>query len=292
VITRFDHAVIAVRDLDDAIRRYRDLGFDVVVGGRHPGMGTHNAIIRFGLEYLELLAVADEAEAIASGPKGQVLVDFLRRRSGGLAGFAVAARRIEEDAERFRRTGLAAEGPFAMSRRRPDGTILSWRLLVPAGIAWRRPWPFLIEWDASDEQRLAWEPPGLHANGVTGVRSVTEVVSDLDRARDLYQRQLGIGSSAEDGATERGTRRARFRLGAFHVDLLTPGADGPLARALADDGDGPFELALTVRDGAAGAVLARAGILPDDAPLEPATIRVPLEAGLGFQLVLTEQQVC
>ena len=49
MITRFDHAVIAVRDLDEAMRRYQALGFDVRPGGRHVGLGTHNTLIRFGL---------------------------------------------------------------------------------------------------------------------------------------------------------------------------------------------------------------------------------------------------
>ncbi len=56
---RFDHAVIAVQDLDAAMAAYRDLGFAVTPGGKHTGRGTHNAIIRFGLDYLELLAVYD-----------------------------------------------------------------------------------------------------------------------------------------------------------------------------------------------------------------------------------------
>src|SRR3989442_10410930 len=55
MITRFDHAVIAVRDLDQALRLYRDvLGLDARPAGRHTGLGTHNGIVRFGLDYLEL----------------------------------------------------------------------------------------------------------------------------------------------------------------------------------------------------------------------------------------------
>src|SRR5687767_5894308 len=41
MITRFDHAVIAVADLDLAIEAYRALGFDVFPGGRHEHRGTH-----------------------------------------------------------------------------------------------------------------------------------------------------------------------------------------------------------------------------------------------------------
>src|SRR3989442_5792477 len=83
MITRFDHAVIAVRDLDQALRLYRDvLGLDAHPGGRHTGLGTHNGIVRLGLDYLELLAVADRAEEEASGPTSAALVDYLTRREG------------------------------------------------------------------------------------------------------------------------------------------------------------------------------------------------------------------
>ncbi len=44
-----------------------------------------------------------------------------------------------------------------IERLRPDGRLLSWRLLVPGGVPWLRPWPFLIQWDVPDDERLAWE---------------------------------------------------------------------------------------------------------------------------------------
>ncbi len=59
MITRLDHVVLAVADLEAAVERFRTLGFSVMRGGEHPGFGTENAIIRFGLDYLELLHVRD-----------------------------------------------------------------------------------------------------------------------------------------------------------------------------------------------------------------------------------------
>ena len=51
-----DHLVIAVRDLEKASDDYRDLGFSVVPGGRHPGVGTYNALIAFAdTSYFELI---------------------------------------------------------------------------------------------------------------------------------------------------------------------------------------------------------------------------------------------
>src|SRR5215207_4000085 len=132
VITRFDHAVIAVADLERAIEAYRALGFDVSPGGRHENRGTHNALIRFGgADYVELLGVYDRERAVESGLNGRTLAEFVRDRQGGLVGHCYATDDSEAEADRMREAGLEMVGPFEMRRKRPDGRALTWRLLVP-----------------------------------------------------------------------------------------------------------------------------------------------------------------
>src|SRR5436305_12552463 len=220
VTDRLDHVVIAVRDLDAAIARYDALGFAVTAGGRHVGRGTHNAIVRFGLDYLELISVYAAAEATHPAPA--TLVRYLQEREGGLAGFALATADIDALAVRLRETGLAAEGPFAMARERPDGRRLSWRLLVPGGVNWRRPWPFFIQWDQPDAERLAWEAPGGHANGARGVRDAAVVVADLAHGVDLYPRQIGLPLVGQAPVPALGADSATLAVGAFRVVLLAP----------------------------------------------------------------------
>ena len=65
VVARFDHAVVAARDREDAIHRFRSIGFDTQPGGRHESLGTKNAIVRFGFDCIELLSVYDEVLAVA-----------------------------------------------------------------------------------------------------------------------------------------------------------------------------------------------------------------------------------
>jgi catechol 2,3-dioxygenase-like lactoylglutathione lyase family enzyme len=187
MITRLDHVVIGVRDLDAAIQAYQQLGFEVRPGGRHTGLGTHNALIRFELEYLELLAVYDEAEAARSGGPGQFMIEYLRDRPGALLGFALASDNLDEEAAR----GVPGQ-PFAMERARPDGHVLSWRLLIPGEHTWRRPWPFLIQWDTPDEQRVALEGVGQHANGAVGVAGLRVAAHDVPAVLGVYYNQLGL----------------------------------------------------------------------------------------------------
>lgn len=287
MIGRFDHAVIAARDLAEAMRRYKALGFAVSPGGRHTGRGTENAIVRFGLDYLELIAVYDEAELARRGLNGQALAAFLEQQEGGLVGYALATADIAEDAARFQQRGLAAEGPFAMERLRPDGRRLSWRLLVPGSVPWRQPWPFLIQWDAPDAERLSWEAPGVHPNGAASVAGVSLAVPHLESALELYQRQLGLPVEQQDDAPHLGARRAAVKVGALTIELLAPAGAGPVQQTLETVGEGLFELTLTSKNlDQARAALAQAGLRAeqDDA----AGLLLPIHAALGARLRLRE----
>ena len=289
MIARIDHVVIAVRDLEEAMRRYQALGFAVSPGGRHTGLGTYNAIIRFGLDYLELISIYDERELGARGLNGVSLAEFLRKQEGGLVGYALATADIEEDAGRFERTGLEAEGPFAMQRLRPDGRQLSWRLLVPGGTSWRQPWPFLIHWDAPDDERLTWEQPGVHPNGASGVAGIAVAVRDLERGIDLYQRQLGLKLDSQGDVPHLSARRASFHVSAFSIGLYAPTGDGPIQQALASVGEGPFELTLNSKSlDQTSQFLSQHGMMAQIQ--EPAaTLALPINQVLGARIVFREQ---
>jgi hypothetical protein len=131
--------IYGVRDLDAASARIAARGLTVLDGGRHPGLGTANRIVPLGSAYFEILGVVDEAEARANA-YGAVL---LRQIAAGdrLVRWSLRTDDIEHVA--------AARGlmPEARSRRRPDGTLLTWRA---AGLArsLAEGWlPFFMQWD-------------------------------------------------------------------------------------------------------------------------------------------------
>ena len=278
MITRFDHLVIAVGDLDVASERFRALGFEVRPGGEHPGQGTHNAIIRFGLDYIELLAVRDEAEALSGRLSGTALVEYLRGREWGMAGYALATDDIEGDAARLKVGGVSVVGTFAMSRQRPDGSTLAWRLLIPGGTPWRRPWPFLIQWETPDSERLRVEQPGTHPNGITGVLGALVTVRDLPSATDLYARGLGLPRYPAAGLEGFG---AVFSAGKAFVALGAQDDVAPTQR----DGDGVYSVTLGARDPVATAAwLAGHAIVPAR-EVETPTPRYSLDVG-GVRFVI------
>jgi Glyoxalase-like domain len=112
---RIDHVIYAAVDLDAAAARVEgELGLPARAGGRHEGLGTHNRIVPLGGGYLELLAVADPAEA-AGSDFGRGLLARLAQGGDGLLGWVVAvddvdsvARRLGTTITTIRRAGLSA----------------------------------------------------------------------------------------------------------------------------------------------------------------------------------------
>lgn len=115
-----DHAVVMVRDLDQAAENYRQLGFTVSPRGTHSAhMGTGNYTIMFDPDYMELLGVlaATEANAPARG--------FLDKHGEGIERIAFTAVDSAAGAEEIRARGLVPIGPTDFERpvTLPDGTV-------------------------------------------------------------------------------------------------------------------------------------------------------------------------
>jgi hypothetical protein len=98
---RIDHVIYACADLDAAAARVEaELGVAAGGGGRHERIGTHNRIVPLGGGYLELLAVADPAEAAASD-LGRAVQARIAATGDGLMGWAVAVDDVEPVAARL-----------------------------------------------------------------------------------------------------------------------------------------------------------------------------------------------
>lgn len=131
--------IYGVRDLDAATRRIEARGLTVVDGGRHPGLGTANRIVPLGAAYFELLGVVDVAAACGNAYGAALLGQV--RAGDRLVRWSLRT----DDLDR-----VAAERglvPEARARRRPDGTLLTWRaagLALALASGWL---PFFMQWD-------------------------------------------------------------------------------------------------------------------------------------------------
>jgi hypothetical protein len=135
----FDHVIMTVRDLDQAAERLLEThGLQSFPGGRHVGLGTGNRIVPLGDSYLELMAVVDPVEA-----KDSVLARWVEEQTAKGDRIAAWILRTDDVDAVAGRLGLTAE---PMSRVRPDGIELAWRL-AGLEVAMSTGLPFFIQWD-------------------------------------------------------------------------------------------------------------------------------------------------
>lgn len=124
-----DHFIYAGRDLDAMSAGFEALtGVRPGRGGRHPGLGTHNALASLGSDvYFELLAVDPTQRDALQGTMGG-RIDALA--SPRLFAYMLKGKDLAQLKEVLARFGIGAD-LFDASRTTPDGRTLKWRLLVP-----------------------------------------------------------------------------------------------------------------------------------------------------------------
>lgn len=183
----FDHVIVAVRDLAAAAERFeRDYGLCSVEGGRHRGLGTGNRIVPLGTSYVELMAVVDETEP-------SPLADWVRRTSADGDRLGALCLRTDDADGIAARLGTPA---VEMSRLRPDGTELRWKLagleqMLESGL------PFFIQWFADPPE----QPGATRVDHCVGAHGIEWVELAIDE-QTLHER---VGETALDIRAAGGT---------------------------------------------------------------------------------------
>jgi hypothetical protein len=151
-----DHILLGCNDLQRGIDFVeRHVGVRAAFGGVHPGRGTQNALLSLGTRrYLEI--IAPDPQQNASGELAGILKKLTEPR---LVGWAAHPGDIQVLAADLATAGIAAEGPTAGSRKRPDGSVLHWKTLNLKDDA-HGLLPFFIEWSADSAHPSADAPSG------------------------------------------------------------------------------------------------------------------------------------
>lgn len=117
------------------------LGVRPVAGGRHPDLGTHNALLGLGPAcYLEVMA--PDPDALLPMDPAETALGFLTEPRLGT--WVLRAEDIEDRRARAAAFGL---GPVRGGHRdNPDGTRVTWRITDPFVFPLGGVVPFLIAW--------------------------------------------------------------------------------------------------------------------------------------------------
>lgn len=166
-----DHIILAVNDLKAGMEEFeRMTGVKPVFGGIHPGNDTQNAIVPLSEDmYLEILAPTDDLDTIPDFFKD------LHRLT--LIGFALSSKNIMGLEQIIKEIEWTTNGIEAGSRKKPDGQLLEWQLLMVNQPALYIN-PFFIQWSAGSSHPAAQEMEGCH---LMGLDLATPYESDINR---------------------------------------------------------------------------------------------------------------
>ncbi|MFJ9249865.1 VOC family protein [Streptomyces sp. NPDC101776] len=144
---RLDHLVLATPELAATVADFTErTGIAPVAGGAHVGLGTRNYLVSLGgSRYLEIIG-PDPEQPAPSGPRPFGIEGLATART---VTWAISPPDLDAAVAAARARGYDPGPVRAMSRRRPDGTLLEWRLTDgatahPSGLV-----PFLIDWSSS-----------------------------------------------------------------------------------------------------------------------------------------------
>jgi len=193
IMYKLDHIVHFVDKPEQLVEETKKIGLHTVEGGKHEIWGTYNSLCYFGLSYIEFIGIFDKelVEKSALVPYTLHASYIKRNRQNGFTRLAIRTNEIEKDAEKFRAAGLEVYGPETFSRTRPDGTVLTWKLLHFGKKNLPLDYPFFIQWEGADEERYSeLEKSGTiaeHPLGNLKVEEISYAVEDLSVAKEWAQ---------------------------------------------------------------------------------------------------------
>jgi hypothetical protein len=139
-----DHLVYITPDVDATVDEFeRRFGVRAAPGGRHPAWATRNALLSLGPRtYLEILGIDEEAlEPPQPRPFG---LDALEE--GRLVTWAAPYADLDHLVHEAERHKVDLGAVEARSRRRDDGTTLSWRMTDLRKSRCDGVIPFFVDW--------------------------------------------------------------------------------------------------------------------------------------------------
>ena len=190
-----DHAVVMVRDLDQAAATWKRLGFTVSPRGTHSAhMGSGNYTIMLDPDYIELLGVLTPTEHNAPARA------FLDKREG-IERIAFTAVDSADGAEEIRARGYPPIGPTDFERpvTMPDGKLSAAKFRTFQWPVAEAPGGVRIFACQHKTRETVWIPELMtHANGAKRLREVLLVAGEP--AKEAAHLSRMIDREAREGA--------------------------------------------------------------------------------------------
>lgn len=238
----FDHLVHYVKKPVQIQKSFSELGFITLNGGRHLNWGTYNSLCYFKNGcYIEWIGI--ENKNVAEKADNPLIKHILSDADVGEGFLQLAFRtdNINELSTRFKGKGYQLVGPIAGSRKREDGSILTWSMLfIKQGYIQCR-YPFFIQWGEEEELRQKkLKPLTRHNTGNAKIESIYFTVNHSKATAEHWKELFDIELIESFQDKKLNTVNSKISIGGIQIIFCEPIGTGQAKNALINRGENPF----------------------------------------------------
>ncbi|PAE26379.1 VOC family protein [Bacillus sp. 7894-2] len=231
-----------------AASKWRDHGYKAITGGSHENWGTYNSLLYIGHSYLEFLSIEKDHIALSTdNPLIKQLTEEIRLGEG-IGQICFRTNNIEELQSELTEKGFKTFPIFDGSRKRADGSILSWKMLfIKEDPDYK--YPFFIDWGMEDDKRLeVLRQQGLIDEKLAAkkIEAVYIASKDCEKSASAWQEIIPASGADIYMSHDGKEKRASIVIGSVNIIFCQPlYENGRTMEVLRKRGEKPFAVQLT-----------------------------------------------
>ena len=212
MISSLDHIILAVDDLQDAEKNYKNiLGIEPSWRGLHKELGTANVIFNFKNTYLELLSAEGE------GVGADLVNESIKKNGEGLAGIVLNTKDISKASKKLKDLGfLVGDVLTGEGKNKDTNDIRNWKYLFLPQELTRNLFLFLIEHTKGILPQDEKYPPG----SINKLDHVVINTNDADGFINIYQDIFNIRLALDRIIEHWKSRMLFFRLNKTTIEVI------------------------------------------------------------------------
>ena len=212
MISSLDHIILAVEDLKDAEKNYKNiLGIEPSWRGLHKELGTANVIFNFKNTYLELLSAEGE------GVGADLVKETIKKNGEGLAGIVLNTKDISKASKRLKDLGfLVGDVLTGEGKNKDTNDIRNWKYLFLPQELTRNLFLFLIEHTKGILPQDEKFPPG----SINKLDHVVINTNDADGFINIYQDIFNIRLALDRIIEHWKSRMLFFRVNKTTIEVI------------------------------------------------------------------------
>ena len=212
MISSLDHIILAVEDLKDAEKNYKNiLGIEPSWRGLHKELGTANVIFNFKNTYLELLSAEGE------GVGADLVKESIKKNGEGLAGIVLNTKDISKASKRLKDLGfLVGDVLTGEGKDKDTNDTRNWKYLFLPQELTRDLFLFLIQHTKGILPQDEKFPPG----SINRLDHVVINTNDADGFINIYQDIFNIRLALDRIIEHWKSRMLFFRLNKTTIEVI------------------------------------------------------------------------